>query len=136
MSLAIKQRSLGMNHPDFAISLNNMAMLCNEQGQLRQAEHYYQQALEIQRRSFGENHSGYAILLDNIAQEKLLTGNADKAQSLYIRSAGLYKEMYLNSLDFMSEKQRASYWSVMQNKFAETYPVFVLRYSRTNPSVA
>lgn len=133
--LKIMRETVGERHIDYARTLNNIGALYSNHGDYRQAEQYYNQALDIWRKVFGENHPGYAILLDNIAQEKLLTGNADKAQSLYIRSAGLYKEMYLNSLDFMSEKQRASYWSVMQNKFAETYPVFVLRYSRTNPSV-
>ncbi len=46
-ALAIAEQQLGAEHPDTAISLNNLAALYHEQGKYEQAEPLYQRALAI-----------------------------------------------------------------------------------------
>ena len=43
-------RALGEDHPDYATSLNNLAVLYQADGRLRRAEPLYRQAMEICRR--------------------------------------------------------------------------------------
>ena len=58
---------LGENHPDYAISLNNLARLYKAMGDYAKAEPLYRQALEIRKRVLGENHPDYANSLNNLA---------------------------------------------------------------------
>ena len=51
---------LGENHPDYATSLNNLAVLYQARGDYAKAEPLHRQALEIRKRVLGENHPDYA----------------------------------------------------------------------------
>ncbi|MBR6016988.1 MAG: tetratricopeptide repeat protein [Paludibacteraceae bacterium] len=134
--LSIQRESLGERHADYARTLNNLGALYGNHGDYAKAEQYYRQALAIWREVYGEEHPSYAVLLDNIAQQQLATGHAAEADSLYRQSASIYKEMYLSALDYMSEKQRASYWQMIQRKYAETYPVYVMNRYKSHPEVS
>ena len=63
----IKKAVLGEQHPDYAISLNNLAAMIERTGDLNRAEPLYVQALEIQKSVLGEHHPGYAVSLNNLA---------------------------------------------------------------------
>ncbi len=61
------QVQLGENHPDYATSLNNLAVLYEAMGRFTDAEPLYRQAMEICKVQLGENHPDYAISLNNLA---------------------------------------------------------------------
>jgi len=50
LGLILSPQVLGPEHPDVAKQLNNLALLCQNQGQYDEVEKYYERALEIYRR--------------------------------------------------------------------------------------
>ncbi|MFN9076574.1 MAG: tetratricopeptide repeat protein, partial [bacterium] len=55
-ALATRRRTLGEEHPDTLVSINNMGSLLQAQGRLAEAEPYLREALEKRRRTLGEEH--------------------------------------------------------------------------------
>jgi non-specific serine/threonine protein kinase/serine/threonine-protein kinase len=55
-ALATRRRTLGEEHPDTLVSVNNMGVLLEAQGRLAEAEPLYREALEKSRRTLGEEH--------------------------------------------------------------------------------
>jgi tetratricopeptide (TPR) repeat protein len=55
-ALRIVEQVLGKLHPDYALSLNNLAGLYRTQGQYEQALPLYQEALPILTHALGEQH--------------------------------------------------------------------------------
>ncbi len=70
---------LGENHPRYAHSLNNLAMLYQAMGDYAKAEPLFLQALEISKRALGENHPDYATSLNNLALLYKAMGDYAKA---------------------------------------------------------
>ena len=58
---------LGERHPDYATSLNNLALLLDSQGDYAGARPLYEQALAIRKEVLGERHPLYATSLSNLA---------------------------------------------------------------------
>jgi tetratricopeptide (TPR) repeat protein len=59
-ALAIRKKVLGENHPDYATSLNDLAVLYYTMGNYTAAEPLYKEALAIHKKVSGENHPDYA----------------------------------------------------------------------------
>ena len=55
-AMEIRRTALGERHPDYAASLNNLAVLYQAMGRHAEAEPLYQQAMEIRRTALGERH--------------------------------------------------------------------------------
>ncbi|CAK9099730.1 Nephrocystin-3 [Durusdinium trenchii] len=81
-SAAIQKRLLGTDHPDYANSLNNLALLYTAMGDSAQAEPLYQQALEIKERVLGTDHPDYATSLNNLATLYDSMGDDARAEPL------------------------------------------------------
>jgi hypothetical protein len=79
-ALLIRKKALGENHPDYAQSLNNLALLYKSTGAYDKAEPLYQQALLIRKKALGENHPDYATSLNNLAGLYDSMGTYDKAE--------------------------------------------------------
>ncbi len=58
---------LGPDHPELALTLNNLAELYRTQTRFDEALPLYNRALEIDRRSLGEGHISVALGLNNLA---------------------------------------------------------------------
>lgn len=65
--LAIRERSLGPNHPDTATSLNNLAMLYEKLGRHAESLPLLERALAICRKALGLEHPDTIISLNNLA---------------------------------------------------------------------
>jgi tetratricopeptide (TPR) repeat protein len=63
----IREKSLGLEHPDTATSLNNLAELYRAQGKYEQAEPLYQRSLAIWEKALGPEHPNVATALQNYA---------------------------------------------------------------------
>ena len=63
-------------------------------------------------------------------------GNYAKAKEYLTKARMQYKEQYLSSLKFMTEQQRKSYWTTLQEHYDVTYPQFVYQYHTSQPSVS
>jgi len=66
-ALAIREKSLGADHPDTAMSFNNLASLYKSQGKYAEAEPLYKRILAIAEKTFGAGHPIVATVLENYA---------------------------------------------------------------------
>ena len=55
-ALAIREKALGPDHPDVAMSFNNLAVLYKAQGRYADAEPLYKRNLAISEKGLGPNH--------------------------------------------------------------------------------
>ena len=85
--MAIREKTLGPDHPDVAQSLNNLALLYDTQGQYTQAEPLYKRALAIVERALGPDHPHVATSLENIAALYRKTDREKAAEALEKRAA-------------------------------------------------
>ena len=67
-ALAIGEKSFGPDHPNVAISLNNLARLLQATNRLTEAEPLFRRALAIDETSFGPDHPEVARDLNNFAR--------------------------------------------------------------------
>lgn len=84
------ERELGLEHPNVATSLNNLAYLYKSQGRRSEAEHLYRRSLEIRERKLGAEHPAVAISLNNLAGLYDSQGKYSKAEPLYARSLAIF----------------------------------------------
>ena len=64
-ALSIHRRVLGADHPDTAISLNDLASLYRAQGRYVEAAPMYKEAVEIVERVLGAEHPNTKITHEN-----------------------------------------------------------------------
>ena len=88
-ALAIRERVQGPDHPDVAMSLNNLAELYREQGKHAQAEPLCQRALATTEKTLGLEHPTTAIRLNNLGALYVNQGKYAEAETLYWRALGV-----------------------------------------------
>lgn len=59
---------LGKFHPDVAKQLNNLALLCQNQGKYDEVEYYYRRALEIYESKLGADDPNVAKTKNNLVE--------------------------------------------------------------------
>ena len=96
-ALEIYKRTLGEEHPDYALSLNNLALYYSHHSNYEKAIELGTQALEISKKALGEEHPNYATSLNSLAICYDHLGNYEKAieigtQALEIRKRTLGEE--------------------------------------------
>eukprot|EP00066_Takifugu_rubripes_P011977 XP_011601243.1 PREDICTED: kinesin light chain 1-like [Takifugu rubripes] len=74
---------LGKDHPDVAKQLNNLALLCQNQGKYEEVEYYYCRALEIYESRLGPDDPNVAKTKNNLASCFLKQGKYKEAEILY-----------------------------------------------------
>jgi tetratricopeptide (TPR) repeat protein len=91
-ALAIDARLSGPDHPDIAISLNNLAELSLSIGDTAAARPYYERALAIQEKALGPDHPETAISLNNLATVLEKLGEDQAARLLYERALAVHEK--------------------------------------------
>jgi len=124
--LQIREKALGKEHPDVAVSLSNLAGLYWATGRYAEAEPLLKRALAIREKVLGKNHPDVAQSLNNLAVLYRDTGRYAEAEPLYqralqIREKALGKEhpdvaVSLNNLAGL-------YWAT--GRYAEAEPLYV-----------
>ena len=106
--------ALGEQHPDYAASLNNLALLYDAMGRHAEAEPLYKQAMEICRTALGEQHPDYATSLNNLAALYVAMGRHAEAEPLSKQAIEIYRMAlgeqhpdYAASLNNLAELYRA-----------------------------
>jgi Tfp pilus assembly protein PilF len=66
-ALAIREKALGPEHPDTTTSLNNLAVLLQDQGDPARARPLYERTLAIRERALGPEHPDTGMTLNNLA---------------------------------------------------------------------
>ncbi len=82
LALDTRMRLFGRENPDVASSMNNLAMLLGERGNIQEAESLYRDALDISRRVRGPDHLETASVMHNLAALLLLKGSLDDAERM------------------------------------------------------
>ncbi|MEO1655852.1 MAG: tetratricopeptide repeat protein, partial [Bacteroidota bacterium] len=120
------KKEFGAEHPNYALSLNGLALLAKLQQNYTQAEELFTQALDIYQQAQLENHPNYAAFLNNLAELYRFLGNYDQAKSLYqqaleIRKQALGEENpdYARSLHDLAELYR------VLGKYAQAEPLYL-----------
>jgi CHAT domain-containing protein len=90
--MEIQKQALGERHPDYALSLNNLALLYRAMGDYARAEALHRQALEIQKQALGERHPLYATSLHNLAALYQAMGDYARAEPLYRQALEIQKQ--------------------------------------------
>ena len=85
--LAIREKALGPDHPDVAISLNNLAALYDTQGDYAKAEPLYERSLAVLEKALGPDHPSVATSLENLAALYRTTNRDAEAELMEKRAA-------------------------------------------------
>jgi CHAT domain-containing protein/Tfp pilus assembly protein PilF len=88
-ALAIHEKARGPEHPDTAVSLNNLANLYRATGAYAKAEPLFERALAIREKARGPEHPDTAVSLNNLAELYRATGAYAKAEPLYQRALAI-----------------------------------------------
>ena len=88
-SLAICEKALGPEHPDTAASLNNLARLLHDQGDLAGARPLFKRALTIREKALGPEHPDTATSLNNLALLLKDQGDLAGARPLFERALAI-----------------------------------------------
>jgi len=92
-ALAVQEEVLGREHPDTAMSLNNLAWLLNAKGESALAEPLYRQALAIREKVEGPEHPDTAMSLNNLAELLRERGDYAAAEPLYRRALAIQEKI-------------------------------------------
>jgi len=84
--LRIDEKTLGLNHPDLAMDLSNLAAHYQVQGRYAEAEPLYQRALEISEKALGPEHITVATRLENYAALLRETERENEAEEMEVRA--------------------------------------------------
>jgi eukaryotic-like serine/threonine-protein kinase len=85
-ALAIKENALGGEHPDCAISLNNLAGTRYAMGSYEEAKTLYERALTVLENALGTVHPQVAVGLNNLGLVHSAMGSYDEAKAVYERA--------------------------------------------------
>jgi CHAT domain-containing protein/tetratricopeptide (TPR) repeat protein len=91
-ALAITEKALGPDHPDVATSVNNLAVLYEDQGRYAEAEPLYQRALAITEKALAPDHTDVGIQLSNLAGLYRVQGRYAEAEPLYQRALAIIEK--------------------------------------------
>lgn len=96
LSLDVRQKAFGREHPEVADSLNGLACVVRAQGDLCRAEQLFQEAVAIREKALGSEHLDVAESLNDLAIVLDDLGRYGEAETLYRRSMAI-KEKTLGS---------------------------------------
>jgi tetratricopeptide (TPR) repeat protein len=85
-ALAIREKAVGPDHSDVALSLNNLASLYVVQGRYADAEPLFKRSLAINEKALGADHPNVAASLNNLAELYRAQGRYADAEPLYKRT--------------------------------------------------
>jgi tetratricopeptide (TPR) repeat protein len=92
-ALAINEKVLGPDHADTALSLNNLALLLQDQDELAAARPLHERALAIREKALGPEHPDTAESLNNLALLLQAEGDLAGARPLFERALAIYQKV-------------------------------------------
>ncbi|MCR4289868.1 MAG: tetratricopeptide repeat protein, partial [Candidatus Scalindua sp.] len=91
-ALKVAEDTFGPDHPNVAISLNNIAELYVIKGSYAEIEPLYIRALKINEKALGPDNPDVAISLNNLAELFYNQGRYTEAEPLYKRALKILEE--------------------------------------------
>ena len=118
------RRILGENHPNVALSLNNLAELYYSQGRYSEAEPLFKQALDLRKRTLAENHPLVASSLNSLAELYRRQGRYSEAEPLLKQALELRKRtLGENHPDVASSLNNLAELYKNQGRYSEAEPL-------------
>jgi tetratricopeptide (TPR) repeat protein len=90
--LKMRQKVLGINHPDLVQSVNHLAFLLKKKGDYKKAKQCYHLALQISKQALGAEHPDTATSLNHLALARQGEAEPLHRQALKIRENALGAE--------------------------------------------
>ena len=123
--LALTQRLFEGDHPNLAISLNNLAALYDMQGRLSEAEPLYEKALEMRQRLFEGDHPDVAISLNNLAYLYQLQGRLSEAEPLYEQALEMTQHLFEGDHPYVAiSLNNLAHLCQLQGRLNEAEPLY------------
>jgi len=120
------EKRCGADHPNTALSLNNLADLYRAMGRYPEAEPLFVRALSIAEKRCGANHPNTALSLNNLAELYRAMGRYPEAEPLFVRSLSICEQQlganHPNTA--LSLNNLALLYGVM-GRYPEAEPLFV-----------
>jgi eukaryotic-like serine/threonine-protein kinase len=91
-ALAIKEQTLGPEHPDIATNLNNLGVVHHATGSHAEAKALFERALAIKEQALGPEHPAVAASLNNLASSHRTTGAYAEAKALHERALAIWEQ--------------------------------------------
>jgi tetratricopeptide (TPR) repeat protein len=121
----IHKRVLGEDHPGYATSLNNLALVYKAQGKYAEAEPLYKRSLAIREKVLGPDHPNVATSLNNLAGLYADQGKYAEAEPLYQRSLAIReKALGPDHPDVATSLSNLALLYKKQGEYAEAEPLY------------
>ena len=133
-SLAVREKTLGPEHPDVAQSLSNLALLYHDQGKHGEVELLLRRSLAIKEKALGPEHPDVGLALKNLAILHYEQGLPDQAEPLFGRSLQNLSRQLEQHFAYMSEKERLLFLDKVSGSFPLYYS-FCFSYRERNPAL-
>jgi len=91
LSLAVKEKVLGPDHPDVGISIGNIAVFLDHLGRVPEAVVEAKRAAEITARGFGPDHPRTGLMLANHGEFLARSGQWDEATAIVGRALDIFE---------------------------------------------
>ncbi|MBK9107445.1 MAG: CHAT domain-containing protein [Saprospiraceae bacterium] len=95
-SISIRERVLGLHHPDLAASINSLGVLYLMVGDFDTAEPLLLKSWGMREKTLGKKHADYAASLNNLAMLYNKLGQFKKSELYYIESKNIRNEIFGN----------------------------------------
>ena len=93
-ALASKESLYGTDHPEVAVTLNNLAVVQIASGALPEALATLERALAITEETLGSDHPDYAASLTNLAQVRFLSGDHEGSRDAMERVVSILESTH------------------------------------------
>jgi CHAT domain-containing protein/Tfp pilus assembly protein PilF len=123
--LAIREQTLGPDHPNVGVTLAYLGLLYQRQGRNAEAEPLLQRALRINERSRGPDDPDVARSLINLAELYKNQGRYADAEAMYRRSLSIReKTLGPNHLDFAESLNDLALLFRHQGRYADAEAIY------------
>ena len=92
LALEIQEKTLGPEHFEVALTLNDLAEAYHRQGKYAKAELLYNRALVILKNTLGNEHPRVSTTLGNLARVFAVQGHYTQAEQFYLCSLAIQKK--------------------------------------------
>jgi tetratricopeptide (TPR) repeat protein/predicted Ser/Thr protein kinase len=93
-ALALREQTLGPDHPQVGSSLINLGTVADAEGHYELARDYYTRALAIWERALGPDHPDLAAPLNNLGQAAYAQGKYEQARTYHERGLAIHEQAF------------------------------------------
>ena len=124
-ALAIREKTLGSDHPAVAATLNNLAVLYGKRNKFKEAENLCKRALDIREKCLGAFHPDVAKQLNNLALLCQNQGKYDEVETYYKRAIEIYtKTLGIDDPNVAKTKNNLASAYLKQQKYKEAEQIY------------